>query len=236
MPHARFPTTQWSLVSRLGDAHSLSSLCSLYREPLLTFAQRARGYATADAEDVVQEFFASLADGASFEPERGPDAGRFRSYLLGAFKHHLSRQKRHARAMKRGGGQTPERIDEHDDGPSDEAAGAQVELAYDRAWAIATLACAISRVEATYLEEGRGALFFTLKRLLQGERIGPDELGVTDGMLRVALHRFRRRVGREVRRVVATTVADPRDIEHEVQHLSNVLRHATWSLDLLQKR
>jgi RNA polymerase sigma-70 factor (ECF subfamily) len=91
----QFATTRWSLVlAAKPDAASqtlardaLEELCKAYWYPLYSFV-RNRGYLSSDAQDLTQSFFAQLIEThgiASADPRRG----RFRSYLLGALKHFL---------------------------------------------------------------------------------------------------------------------------------------------------
>lgn len=228
-----FPTTRWSVVLELNVPDRFAELCTLYREPLLAFAQRSRRISAADAEDLVHDFFAQLAASCSLHPG-GPKQGLFRSYLLGAFKHHLSNDTRRKQAAKRGGGAKLRSLEGDDLHARVEGPDVEPELAYDRAWALATLMQAMTRVEQSYVKDGRGAMFFALKRLLDGDEESQRQVArdsaVSEAALRVALHRFRRRLSREVRLVVAATVSEVREIESEVQYLTMVLQQSSWSL------
>src|SRR5215204_5831066 len=105
---ARFETTQWSVVLAAGQSAcaqsqaALSTLCRLYWYPVYAYARR-RDLSSEEAADLTQSFFARLIEQKIV---RGADEarGRFRSYLLGAFKHFLSHEWARARAQKRGGG------------------------------------------------------------------------------------------------------------------------------------
>jgi len=103
-----FDTTQWSVVAAAagtGDTaarEALATLCERYREPLLVFALRT-GHATADAEDLTHGFFAHLIEKRALRSARR-ERGRFRSFLLGSFRHFISDQRDRERALKRGGG------------------------------------------------------------------------------------------------------------------------------------
>lgn len=46
-----------------------------------------------------------------------------------------------------------------------------------------------------------------------------DELGMTEGAVKVAVHRLRRRFGTALREEVARTLADPADVDDEIRHL-----------------
>ena len=106
---SRFQETRWTLViAAAGDSsrgrQALGELCEQYWSPLFAFA-RARGLTPEDAQDATQGFFEQLiarGDLALADPARG----RFRAFLLVAFKHFMANERDRARTLKRGGGQT----------------------------------------------------------------------------------------------------------------------------------
>ena len=87
----KFPSTRWSLVVAAGDAGdervqtALSELIATYWQPLYHFARREHG--REDAQDLVQSFFTLLLE-KDFLEQADEQRGRFRSYLLAAFRHH----------------------------------------------------------------------------------------------------------------------------------------------------
>jgi RNA polymerase sigma-70 factor (ECF subfamily) len=91
---AVFPTTRRNMIVRAagsgpGESRAaLEDLCSAYWEPLYRFARR-RGSDADSARDEVQDFFARLLERGWIENVRA-DRGRFRSYLLAGFKHHVA--------------------------------------------------------------------------------------------------------------------------------------------------
>src|SRR3954454_18217289 len=105
---ARFETTRWSVVLAAGQStctearEALATLCRLYWYPVYAYARR-RGLDPEEAADLTQGFFARLIERKTV---RGadPERGKFRSYLLGAFKHFMAHEWARARAKKRGGG------------------------------------------------------------------------------------------------------------------------------------
>ena len=104
----RFHTTRWSLVLAAGqhDApgseRALSSLCRIYWYPLYAFVRR-QGQQPAAAQDLTQEFFARLLE-KEYLQAADQQKGRFRTFLLTAFKRFLANERQRARAQKRGGG------------------------------------------------------------------------------------------------------------------------------------
>ena len=102
-----FHTTRWTLV-RHATGHSaegqqaLSELCAAYYEPVVAFLRRSGRDADA-AREMAHEFFAHLLEKPNLDGAE-PERGRFRSYLLGALKHHLSHRRERDARQKRGGG------------------------------------------------------------------------------------------------------------------------------------
>lgn len=236
--HDRFLTTQWSVVLAAGDASSkdsaeaLATLCELYWYPLYAFVRR-RGHDPDAAQDLTQAFFARVIEKAYLR-DATPTRGRFRSFLLGSLKHFLANEWDHARALKRGGGAVVLPLDvELGQGetryrlePADEETP---ERLFERQWAMALL----GRVLARLLEEaeaaGKSAQLDVLKPLLTGEPIDETyaqlgaQLGMSEGAVKVAVHRLRRRMRVLLQEEIARTVEDPRDVEDEIHHLFEVL-------------
>lgn len=228
-----FATTRWTLVleaARHGNAttndtaagRALEELCLLYRAPLLAHARR-RGLSPADAEDAIQGLFSSLLQRDSLGSVRR-ERGRFRSWLLGAFEHHLADERERARALKRGGNLEPSAdfSRDFDALPSPEPAP---DAAYDRAWALALLEAATARLRAEHVAAGRSAWFDTLAPALAGRSADAPHadlaatLGISEPALRVALHRLRQRFRAILREEVSHTVAAPEEIDPELRHL-----------------
>lgn len=104
---AGFATTCWTAVLAAGGDSSptgraaLDRLCQAYWPPVYAYARRA-GHAPEDARDLTQGFFGHLLETGALA-RADPQRGRFRSFLLGAFKHFLAHERDRARALKRGG-------------------------------------------------------------------------------------------------------------------------------------
>src|SRR5690349_11152940 len=98
---ASFATTHWSVVlcARSDDssqaANALERLCHTYWYPLYVYARR-RGEDAHEAQDATQSFFARLLE-KDFLRQVDREKGKFRSFLLAAFKHFLADA--HDRAM-----------------------------------------------------------------------------------------------------------------------------------------
>ena len=104
----RFASTHWSVVLAAGQRQSsesgeaLATLCRVYWYPLYAYARR-RLPRPDDARDLTQEFFARLLE-KEYLQDADPRRGKFRSFLLTAFKHFLAKERDRANAQKRGAG------------------------------------------------------------------------------------------------------------------------------------
>lgn len=237
-PGAReFHTTRWSLVLAAqhgGDASSavqaMAELCRDYWYPLYAFVRR-RGHSPHDAQDLTQSFFASLLETKATAAE--PGRGRFRSYLLGALKHFLANDFHRENAQKRGGGQPLVEWDSLEPEARyalEPAEDGDHEALYDRRWALELLDRAMSRLRTEFAAKKDEATFEALKGTLSGaEGVRAElaeQLGMTEGALKVAVHRLRQRYREVVRAEIAETVDSPADVEDEMRHLVTVLRAA----------
>ena len=94
----------------------------------------------------------------------------------------------------------------------------------ERGWARAVLDRALAALAAAEERAGRAAQFAELRACLTDgnedsyEEIGA-RLGQSEGAIKVAVHRLRRRFGDELRRTIGETVADPAQIDDELKHL-----------------
>ncbi|MGC3967774.1 MAG: sigma factor [Pirellulales bacterium] len=97
-PRARFDTTQWSVILRAHDAsvdethEAVSHLAEAYWYPLYVFSRR-QGNSEHDAMDLTQGFFVHVLNGRVLETV-SPEKGRFRSFLLAAFRNFMANQRR----------------------------------------------------------------------------------------------------------------------------------------------
>ena len=103
------------------------------------------------------------------------------------------------------------------------------EALYEQQWARGVLGRAQNALRAELLKAGRERLFEQVKSLLAGEKAegGQAEiargLGVTEGALRVIVHRLRRRYRELLRTEILATVSDESDVDDEVRYLISVL-------------
>jgi RNA polymerase sigma factor (sigma-70 family) len=233
---ARFPTTHWSRVLRAGDPidregrDALEQLCRDYWYPLYAFARR-QGLDREEAADLVQAFLTDLIERRDLT-KADPSRGRFRSFLRTSCGHFLSHARDHDRALKRGGGQTPVSIDRQDaEGRyiNEPAHDLTAERLYERRWAMVLLGHVLARLESEASRAGKSDLFDRLRPLLEGNDLADsykeigERLQMSEGAVKVAAHRFRRRYRQILREEVARTVADPTDVDAEIADLLEAL-------------
>ncbi len=231
----RFKTTHWSVVVAAGDAESsarrsaLATLCETYWAPVYSFIRRS-GRPSDEAADLTQAFFATLLE-KNYVRDAKRERGRFRSFLLTAVRHFLANQYDHEHAQKRGGQVVLVPIDV-DDGERiyrHEAVEHETpEHIYERHWALTVLEAARARVALRFKGDRRQQMFEKLRPFLAGddpESYGglAKDLGMTEGALRVAVHRVRQQWGASLRELVAETLESPDDVADEIRYLTAVL-------------
>jgi DNA-directed RNA polymerase specialized sigma24 family protein len=229
-----FETTRWSLVLAAGGNDSqaardaLSSLCQTYWYPLYAYLRR-RGLDPEDACDLTQGFLTSLIERQDFEGLR-QDRGRFRAFLLASLKHYLSNWSARERTQKRGGGRLIVPL-ENAEGqyvaePEDRATP---ETLFERRWALTVVDRLLADLRAEWSAQGRASEFDELKACLLGQAPAGGyaavaaRLGTSEGAIKAAVHRLRRRFQSLLRQRVAETVADGRDVDDEIRHLIQAL-------------
>jgi RNA polymerase sigma-70 factor (ECF subfamily) len=203
---------------------ALARLCDVYWYPLYAYVRR-QGHSSHDAQDSTQAFFARLLEKGWLD-DVTRERGRFRAFLLAAMKHFLANERDHARAAKRGGGMIPIPLD---DGNAEaryqkEAINnVSAEQLYDQRWAQALLAQVMTRLRAEMSDAGKLDQFESLKFCLTGEKAAyadvARQLGITEGAVKVAVHRLRARYRALLRAEIAETVATAEEVEDELRHL-----------------
>ena len=231
-----FWTTHWSQVLLAAQTNStqaheaLTRLCRAYWYPLYVFIRR-QGRNPEDAQDLVQGFFAQLLQ-KRFLKDADPDKGRFRSFLLIALRRYMANEWDRENRLKRGGGCEIVSLDDestearYQAEPVDEMSP---EKAYERQWAVTLLKQVLARLEADFAAGGKGRLFEELKRHLSGEggetpyAVIAARLNMTEGAVKVAVHRIRQRYRELLREEIAHTVANEADIDQEIRELFAVV-------------
>ncbi len=231
-----FATTRWSVVLTAGHGSSrdsrqaLESLCKTYWYPLYAYVRR-RVKDVNEAQDLTQAFFAELLE-KNYVDSATPDRGRFRAFLLTAFKHFLSKQWSRAKAQKRGGGRAPIPLDfESADARCriEPCAGLTAEQLYDRQWAVTLLDQIMERLESEFVRAGKAKLFEQLRGFIIGESSGTTyatvatRLQTTEAATKMAAHRMRHRYRELLREEIAQTVGGPGEVDDEIRKLFDAL-------------
>jgi RNA polymerase sigma factor (sigma-70 family) len=234
---ARFATTQWSMVLRAGRGNSthaqqaLARLCKIYWYPLYAYVRR-RGHAAHDAQDLTQAFFARLLEQQSLG-KADPTRGRFRSFMLASLSHFLADEWEKGRAQKRGGTHEIVSLDfaaaerRLDLEPVDQRGGP--DRAFDRQWAMALLDTVLQRLQEEYVRAGKTALFEALRSTLTGTSETQPyvalavQLGLSEGAVKVGVHRLRHRYRDLVQAEIDETVDSAEEAEQERLELFRAL-------------
>ncbi len=231
---SRFPTTRWTLVIAAGDPHrkearsALVSLCENYWYPLYAYLRR-RGYSAEEAQDLTQEFFVRVLEGRYLD-RADPGKGRFRSFILTSLRFFVADEEDRQRALKRGRGMVVtlefssgeeryQREPGHDETP---------ERIFERRWALAVLDRVVEKLREEFVHHGRLGHFEQLKVFLLGQSDAPyaalaQKMKTSEGALKVAIHRLRKRYRELFRQEIADTVANPAEVESELRFLAAVL-------------
>ncbi|HTV41446.1 MAG TPA: sigma-70 family RNA polymerase sigma factor [Candidatus Sulfotelmatobacter sp.] len=240
-PRHVFATTQWSVVLTAGRAEfqqaqdALETLCRTYWYPLYAYVRR-RGFSPADAEDLTQEFFAWLLD-RKWLGKADPQRGRFRSFLLTSISNFLANEWDKARTQKRGGGkiislERDEAENRYNWQPlsySIPESSFTPEQSFEWRWALTLLDQVMGRLTAEFEHEKKKELFEALKPCLLGDSSAlpyatlATSLGMSEGSIKVTVHRLRQRYRQLLREEIATTVAVPEEVEEELRYLFSVL-------------
>ena len=147
-------------------------------------------------------------------------------------KHFLANQRRRARAQKRGGRQGVLSWDfQAAENRYNLAAADDLtpERLYEKRWALSLLDLVLRRLREQYDAAGKSGLFDHLKQFLSGAEALQSygqvaaELETTEGAVKVAVHRLRRRYRELLREEIAQTVATPEELEDELRHLFTAL-------------
>lgn len=233
---AQFAPTRWTMVLSAGDptspraASALNALCRAYWYPLYAFIRR-QGYAPADAQDLTQEFFARLL-AQNWVARADRRKGRFRSFLLMAMKRFLAKEYDRSHTVKRGGRIRLVRLPVETAETSysrEPVDGATPEQVFERQWALAILKSVLNRLRQAYAQEQKSDWFETLEPCLVGSRESQPyadlaaKLRTTEGAVKVAVFRLRKRYRECLKEEIAQTVASAAEVDAELRHLFRVL-------------
>ena len=231
-----FSTTHWSVVVAAGNSQTsrsreaLAVLCEKYWQPLYAYVRR-RGHTVEEAQDLTQEFFTRLME-KNYLGDARQERGKFRAFLLVALKHFLANEWHKAHAQKRGGGHPHIPLDfalaESRQGlePVDDHTPDKV---YEKQWAVSLLDQVLRRLRQEQERAGKAKEFNHLKAYLASGSVRvryaeiAQRLEVSEGAVKVAVHRLRKRYRALLREEILATVADPKNADDELRHLVSAL-------------
>jgi RNA polymerase sigma-70 factor (ECF subfamily) len=211
---------------------ALSSLCEAYWFPLYAYLRRS-GYNSHQAEDYTQGFLTYLLEKHALR-RADPACGRFRSFLLGTLKNFLAGERDRAKTQKRGGSCKILSLDFADAEtryaiqPVDNLSP---ERFFDRYWALTVLNRTIGRLKEESENEGKQKQFSVLKIYIASEgdfvpyKNVAAKLKMTEGAVKVAVHRLRKRYRGLLRDEIAQTVDTEDQIDDEIQTLFSAFAH-----------
>jgi RNA polymerase sigma-70 factor (ECF subfamily) len=201
-------------------------LCEAYWHPLYAYIRR-HGYDIEEAGDLTQTYFVRLLE-KDYLSEVNPEAGRFRSFLLSSLNHFLANERDRSHASKRGGVQSPISLDagkaeqRYRSEPVDDLTP---EKLFERRWATTVLERVFDRLSAEFSKAGKFQQYEQLEVYLTGGRPqvpykqAAEKLGMSEGAVKVGVHRLRRRFGQVLHDEVAQTVTSPDQIKEEIRFL-----------------
>lgn len=224
-----FHPTHWTLVLQSrGQGEqakaALSELCEIYYEPVVLFLKR-EGRIDSEARDLAHNFFQDLLKRGLGKPD--PKKGKFRSYLLGALKNSLGRQRTAENAVKRGAGAehvslTKVELEENSTGRATE------DLEFDRDWALAIITRALKNLEKENTKKIEQ--FKVLKPWLDGgaetnQVEAAIRLGMSESAVKITIHRLKVRFRELIRKEVSETMAEQSEVAEELRYLIEVVSH-----------
>lgn len=235
-----FATTRWSLIARMkeggDDARlALDELARIYRPAVRAFLQY-RGLSLEEAEDATQEFFAAVVLSRNWFTKVQPDPGRrLRTLMCIALKRfHIDRYRR---SKSRGRDRVTIRSLADEDPTSGSGSATNLEVHFDRHWALAQLEEALRRCEANFRGKGKAGHWNVFQaRLINpavAQMIAPPMADIaleygfaSDAAAAAAVQTVRRRFQSLLREVVAETAESPEAADEEYNYLMAILSGA----------
>jgi DNA-directed RNA polymerase specialized sigma24 family protein len=202
-----------------------------YWPPLYTFLRR-RGYSSADAQDLVQGFFAYLLEHDTLM-RADRERGRLRTFLLASLQNFVSDEHGRVHALKRGGGRQIVSLD-RDLAEAEAAILASADVndtrSFDVTWAFTIAKLAWQQLCQNLVAEGKAQWLDELKPFVASAGATPPNqeevaarLGVPVATLRTWLSRLRQRYRDLLPTEVANTVSDSADVDEELRYLHRIL-------------
>ncbi|MBK8092156.1 MAG: sigma-70 family RNA polymerase sigma factor [Verrucomicrobiaceae bacterium] len=232
-----FPSTRWTLVRRVkngGDAEAeraMNEICRQYWYPIYAFTRR-HGFPTHDAQDITQTFFQRIVTSEAIHDAQ-EEKGQLRSFMLAMLKRIIANHVRHASTQKRGGSRFAtlsfDDLDAEERYKHEPADLRDPETLFDRAWAAGILDAAEKKLQADFAKANNLEDYHQLREYLPlGDNATPyadvaEKIGISEGALRLQIHRMRKRYAKCIEEEILQTVSYPEEVKAELEHLMNVI-------------
>lgn len=233
-----FQTTRWTLILQATNSvnnddqqAALAELVELNWFPLYTFLRRS-GKKAHEAEDLIQGFFVRLIEKKTLEHLAGPQRGRFRNFLLVCLKNYMAGERQKSQAQRRGGGKQQLPLDfqaadrRYQTEPFHELTP---ETAFNRSWALDVIDRGLESVRQAWEAAGKSDRFEILKVYLSASHEPPsyrsisESMDVSEGAIRVMVHRLRADFRQAICHIVADTLESGDLLEDEINQLFSAL-------------
>ena len=230
-----FPTTRWTLVVAAGRSSTGRKLAPLWFRCAKTTGIRCTPiYAGAVIGLSRRRISRRSSSSACWKGDISIAPTRKRAgsgpFILTSLKFFVADEEDRQRAHKRGGGAVlPLEFSSGEDRYQREPAHDETpERIFERRWALSVLDRVVERLRDEFVQHGRPEHFERLKVFLLGQSDAPyaalaREMNTSEGALKVAIHRLRKRYRELFRQEIADTVAEPAEVESELRFLAAAL-------------
>jgi len=220
-PHARFPSTQLSLLEAAAaglPAEALERVIALYWKPVYRFVRLKFRKDNEDAKDLTQGFFTAALE-RDFLSRFDPGKASFRTYLRMTVERFAANQHAAANRQKRGGEIEFEPIEEQ------AVATESPEHAFEREWQRQLFSLAVDDLRAHCEECGKQVQFniFQAYDLADAERPSYAELAARHAIPETSVTNYLAWARRMLREFVAErlrgTASGPQELRLEMRRL-----------------
>jgi len=230
-----FPATGWSAIeaARSPDPderrRALDRIVAVYWRPVYKYLRARHRRNRDDAQDLTQEFFASLVGRGTLETY-DPSRARLRTFLRGCVDALVANAERDARRLKRGGGTSPLSLEfelaEGELARSGLPAPERSDDFFEKEWIRSLFSSAVSQLRAECAAQGKPAHFALFERYdLDDANPRPTysdlarELGLTPSDVTNYLAAARREFRRIVLELLRQTTASEAEFRREARSL-----------------
>lgn len=234
---APFPSTSWTLVRRVKNggvadaAEAMNEICRQYWYPIYAFTRR-HGFPTHDAQDITQTFFQRIVTSGAIHDAQ-EEKGQLRSFMLAMLKCIIANHVRHASTQKRGGTRLAtlsfDDLNAEERYKHEPSEVRDPETLFDRAWAASILDAAEKKLQADFVKADNLEDYHQLREYLPlGDNATPyavvaEKIGISEGALRLQIHRMRKRYAKCIEKEIEQTVSCPEEVKAELEHLMKVI-------------